>query len=47
MAKIKPIYVNDGTEVSANQKISDSLFENDILLSLSQARVLLDEIKNC
>ncbi|KAI1722970.1 astacin (Peptidase family m12A) domain-containing protein [Ditylenchus destructor] len=36
----------DGTEASANWELTDQLFENDILLTLPQAKHILDEVKS-
>ncbi|KAI1723407.1 astacin (Peptidase family m12A) domain-containing protein [Ditylenchus destructor] len=36
----------DGTEASVNWELTDQLFENDILLTLPQAKHILDEVKS-
>lgn len=44
---IKPATFDDGTEATANRDIADNLFENDILLTLPQAKAILEEVKTC
>lgn len=38
--------VNDGTEASINRPVVENLFENDIVLTVPQAKMILKEIKN-
>lgn len=38
---------DDGTEASINRQYIDDLFENDILLTVDQARTILQEVKDC
>uniref|UniRef100_A0AC35U2X5 Zinc metalloproteinase n=1 Tax=Rhabditophanes sp. KR3021 TaxID=114890 RepID=A0AC35U2X5_9BILA len=42
---MKKATFNDGTEASVNRKVSDDLFENDILLNLDQANDILKEVR--
>ncbi|CEF62982.1 Astacin-like metalloendopeptidase [Strongyloides ratti] len=44
--EMKKATFNDGTEASINRKVSDDLFENDILLNIEQAHEILTEVKN-
>ncbi|KAL3121605.1 hypothetical protein niasHT_008734 [Heterodera trifolii] len=39
------VAINDGTEATVNRAVADDLFENDILLTLPQAKQILEEIK--
>uniref|UniRef100_A0A0N5B6E7 Metalloendopeptidase n=1 Tax=Strongyloides papillosus TaxID=174720 RepID=A0A0N5B6E7_STREA len=43
---MKKVTFNDGTEASVNRKVSDDLFENDILLNIEQANEILNEVKS-
>uniref|UniRef100_A0A0N4ZTD4 Metalloendopeptidase n=1 Tax=Parastrongyloides trichosuri TaxID=131310 RepID=A0A0N4ZTD4_PARTI len=44
--EMKKATFNDGTEASINRKVSDYLFENDIVLNLDQANEILKEVKS-
>lgn len=38
--------INDGTEASINRPVVENLFENDIVLTVPQAKAILKEVKN-